>query len=218
MNGAAESVTAALALLLMLACSLPAIADSGTLRGAPPRVLSEARAGIYLVANERLYDPLFGESVILLAEHNGRGSVGLIINRNTAIPVQDALPELTLPGKQKATLHIGGPVRGDSMRLLVRLPEPGFIGGPGMVPILDNVYLVNDVEVLQRVLDAGSNGRPQLRFYAGYTGWAAGQLEAEVERGDWSMVEADPEHIFATPPEELWRLLLNTANATWAVR
>lgn len=204
----------------MLMFAFPAVAVEGMSPLALPKVLSKPRAGIYLVANERLYDPLFGESVILLAEHNGRGSVGLIINRNTPIPVRDALPELVLPGQQDATVHIGGPVRGNSMRLLVRLAEPGFVGRPGMVPILNNVYLVNDIDVLRAVLGAGAagSGSPQLRFYAGYTGWAAGQLEAEVERGDWYMVEADPSHIFSTPPEELWRLLLDAANATWALR
>ena len=183
-------------------------------------MLSKPRAGIYLVANERLYDPLFGESVILLAEHNGRGSVGLIINRNTTIPIKDALPELVLPGGNDETVRIGGPVRGNSMRLLVRLAQPGFVGRPGMVPILDNVYLVNDIDVLRAVIGAApvAVGGPELRFYAGYTGWGAGQLEDEIERGDWYMVEADPRHIFTTPPDALWQLLLNTANATWALR
>jgi putative transcriptional regulator len=44
--------------------------------------------------------------------------------------------------------------------------------------------------------------------FAGYAGWAPGQLEAEVDQGAWFVVALDPSDPFVDAPEQLWRDVL----------
>jgi len=53
-----------------------------------------------------------------------------------------------------------------------------------------------------------------LRVFIGYSGWAPGQLEGEVERGDWNRVDADARSLFSRRPESLWNELDFKASAT----
>jgi putative transcriptional regulator len=49
----------------------------------------------------------------------------------------------------------------------------------------------------------------RMRLFAGYAGWGAGQLEAELEEPAWIVVAAEPDDAFADDPEELWRTVLH---------
>ena len=67
------------------------------------------------------------------------------------------------------------------------------------------VYLGSDELVLKRIV---AKGEEEFRVYAGYSGWAPGQLDNEIARGDWHIVPAETRFIFDPQPAELWPELI----------
>ncbi|MGE5617131.1 MAG: YqgE/AlgH family protein, partial [Bacillota bacterium] len=81
-------------------------------------------------------------------------------------------------------------------------------------------YLSSDRELLDKLFQ---RDRPleDVRVYAGHAGWAPGQLEREIARGDWYLAPADAHTIFDARPEAMWPALLRKAMATkvrWEAR
>ena len=99
---------------------------------------------------------------------------------------------------------MGGPVGERQLLLLVRAKE----APPGSAAVLDGVYMSGSRETLALLL-AQPRAGDELRAYAGYAGWASGQLDAEIARGDWLVAAGDAAAIFAKAPERLWRELLD---------
>jgi putative transcriptional regulator len=78
---------------------------------------------------------------------------------------------------------------------------------------LGDVYLVSRREVLEKTLEAGAG----LRVYLGYSGWAPGQLEAELELGSWYIFRGDPAMVFDPDPETVWSRLIRGAEVRIAM-
>jgi putative transcriptional regulator len=175
---------AALALLLGLAISVSALAQPA--------------AGRLLVAARGLIDPNFERSVVLLVEHGAEGSLGLVINRPTAVPLAQLFPDQKTLGKQGGFLHAGGPVSADRFLLLLRAPRPP----EDCRQVFADVYVGWTPAALR---DPGAFR--EFRLYAGYAGWAPGQLEAEMAHGDWRILPAEAPLIFHEHPEQLWEEL-----------
>jgi putative transcriptional regulator len=111
---------------------------------------------------------------------------------------------------RRDTLYIGGPVAGDHVLLLVRAAkEP-----ENAVPVFDDVYASSSVTVLRQQAH-GKAAEDRLRAYAGRAGWGPGQLEAEVERGDWYIVAADVGTVFSSGPEGIWEKLIQRVEGDW---
>ena len=156
--------------------------------------------GTFLVASEDLSDPRFREAVVLLVQHNAAGSVGLIVNK----PVLE-MPLLRLPDGSGADLEeipffYGGPVSPHLLGVLLRSAEPVADANE----ILPGLYLMS---VLQFIQESPAGILPgEVRILSGYAGWAPGQLNHELGRGDWAVVPAKTSDVFV-PPEQLWRRL-----------
>jgi putative transcriptional regulator len=168
--------------------------------------------GATLVASREITDPNFRETVIVLIHFGEDGALGVIINRPTRVPV-DAVLESTPDGLQgqRHTVYLGGPVGLSSIRVIVRTDQDAA----GLHPIIDGLYVLEDAGVLARLLSAPRP--PPLRFYAGYAGWAPGQLETEVLRGDWFVIAGDPQMPFTAAPESLWRDLIEALAGHWVL-
>ncbi|RMD71855.1 MAG: YqgE/AlgH family protein [Gammaproteobacteria bacterium] len=180
---------------LLLLLLIPLAARAGDPVPLPTRALDQ---GAFLVAKRSLRDPYFSRTVVLLVRHSPEGALGLILNRPTAHLVKDALP--SFPGPWKRTkLFFGGPVSPTLLSFLLRTAKPL---GKGL-RVLENVYFSVDP-----ALPGKTKGLTGLRAFAGYAGWGPQQLENEVMRGDWGMVEGDDTLIFDTPPEDLWPSLI----------
>src|SRR3954464_12979502 len=85
--------------------------------------------GKLLVASPSLLDPNFQRTVVLVCEHSEEGALGLVLNRTTAIGVEDAAPELAAVVGAGAHLHAGGPVQPQSIVLLAEFADED--AGPG---------------------------------------------------------------------------------------
>jgi putative transcriptional regulator len=56
--------------------------------------------------------------------------------------------------------------------------------------------------------DGVAGGLDGIRFFAGYSGWGGGQLEAELAESAWLVVEAATDDVFAPDPGVMWRAVL----------
>ena len=165
----------------------------------PDRDPSRLRPGLFLYAAPSLQEPRFAESVVLLIEHGLEGSMGLVVNRPTDVPLDKVLEGVTEARGSDHHLYWGGPVQPQAILALVRSPRPH----PGARTVLPDVHLTGDLADVRAAL-AGRDPGGGLRVYSGYAGWAAGQLAAEIRAGAWVLDRADAGSVFALEPDKLW--------------
>lgn len=165
--------------------------------------------GKFLVANRSLVDPTFAEAVILLVDYDDNGALGVVVNRPTEVPLVAALPEVKELRERPDRIYLGGPVSRDRMVLLVRThAQP-----PQSVEVFEHVFATGSLTTLRRSLGK----KDAVRAYAGYTGWGPGQLEAEVDRGDWLIGPADSKAIFDDPASDIWSRFVERFAGDWAL-
>lgn len=163
----------------------------------------DSLAGTLLVATPQLIDPNFYRTVVLLLQHDEEGCVGVVLNRPTDEPVETHLPEWAGRVPSPGTVNYGGPV---DPAVAIGLALSGH-GMPSGVPGLSLVDLTGP---------AGDNGNP-VRIYAGYSGWGAEQLEAEIALGSWYVVQASPDDPFDSDDGQWRRVLRRQPNFLAAV-
>jgi len=165
-------------------------------------------AGRLLVATPLLGDPNFKRAVVLIVEHEDtEGTLGVVLNRPTKIPVGQVLEQWTELITDPSVLFRGGPVAQNSALALAMVPgteEPVGWRALDGAPALARLGLL-DLDAPPRLLAPAIQS---LRVYAGYAGWSPGQLEAEIDEGAWFVLPAEPGDIFAADPEHLWRAVL----------
>jgi putative transcriptional regulator len=163
----------------------------------------QVQAGMLLVATRVLVDPNFSDSVVLVVDADDDGTLGVVLNRPSAVPVSDVLAPWGAVVAQPETLFVGGPVSPEGA-LAVGLLRPDVEPPPGFREFAGRLGLV-DLDAPVEVIDGSLEG---MRIFAGYAGWGAGQLEAEVEEGSWFVVPAEVPDVFRHDPSELWRDVL----------
>jgi putative transcriptional regulator len=165
--------------------------------------------GQLLVASPSLLDPNFRRTVVLIAEHGDEGAMGLVLNRRLETSVAEAAPPLAEIVDDGAALHSGGPVQPTSVVVLAEFDDPDQAGAL----VLDNIGFVGaDTDFETLPLELG-----RARVYAGFAGWAAGQLESEIERDDWILAPASAEDIFCDASDELWSEVLQRKGGQFAL-
>ncbi|HEX6248971.1 MAG TPA: YqgE/AlgH family protein [Nocardioidaceae bacterium] len=163
------------------------------------------RAGRLLVATPRLADPNFERTVVLVLDHDENGSLGVVLNRPSPVPVGEVLPAWSDLLVQPDVLFHGGPVGTDSALAVAEIPPVPDAEEPvGFRRLFDHVGIV-DLDTPTELLD---DVIVHMRVFAGYAGWGDGQLAAEIEEGSWYVVALDDEDIFAPSPEGLWSRVL----------
>jgi putative transcriptional regulator len=169
----------------------------------PRAAAGKPAPGMFLVSKRALGGTYFGETVIYLVEHDEQGTLGLIVNRSSNIRLADALPDIEQPLAARHRLYSGGPVEPAMIMMLLR----GESAAQGMAHVAGRVYVSADRRVLDAALEAGRQAS-EFRLYIGYSGWSAGQLDAELERGSWHVVTADPDAVFSEESDSLWEWLI----------
>jgi len=166
---------------------------------APPVAADDKLStAIFLVARKDMPDPFFHDSVVLVTNAT-EAPIGLIINKPLPLPLSKALPDASRLRGRDETLFFGGPVQTEDVVFVFRArTEP-----ENAMRLMEEVYVSGSRELLETLL-ARDNPVEGLRIFAGHAGWAPGQLEAEIRRGDWALAPADASAIFRSKPEELW--------------
>ena len=161
-----------------------------------PRGQSES---ILLVAARHLHDVSFARSVVLVMFPTDTGPSGVILNRPTDMMLRDVWPDQPDRQGRTDTLYVGGPVQPDGLLFMFRMTPPPERAWW----TVDDIYFSGDGELLSTLLEQPADNTGQ-RFFAGYASWAHGQLEREIERGDWHVLNVDPEILYDTELDSLW--------------
>ena len=181
---------------ILIRLVLLAIIFSAPLRALGAEDMANA---IFLVASSELKERTFRETVVLVTQPRNGGPWGVIINRPLVQRLSEVFTEYETLKDRKDVVHFGGPVQRDGLVFLVRTSEPP----PRSAPVLKNAYFVSDLDWID-----GLFKRPEptqgLRVYYGYSAWAPGQLQKELERGGWHILPADAETVFEMDPARIW--------------
>lgn len=165
---------------------------------------TQSLAGKVLIAMPGMEDPRFQRSVILICAHNAEGAMGLIINKPAPeMSFADLLDHLGIkpsPEGREIRVHFGGPVeRGRGF--VLHSDDWGGEGEPSMT-MPGGYRMTATLDVLEAL--AGGAGPAQAILALGYSGWGAGQLEAEIRRNDWLVCDPGPDLIFNTADPAKW--------------
>jgi len=168
--------------------------------------MADSLRGQYLIAGKWLRDENFFKTVVLLVEHGSGGAMGLVVNRPSSITVAAALAQhFNIPDSDDV-VYLGGPVETDSLFVLHDVNSFEF----DEAPVIPGLYVGSSEKVFENVVSSVCNGNEGLnyRIYSGCAGWAPGQLESEVDRGDWYVYPATADLVFDENPYEVWDALL----------
>jgi len=150
---------------------------------------------------------------VLLVDHGPAGSTGLIVNRPSRVSLSTVLPSRDDVKRRGDELWVGGPVQPTRLMLLARAPERLLDG----IAVFDEVQLIMTGRGLGRAFAMGIPPAA-LHVFAGHAGWAPGQLDAEIARGDWHVIEAEVRAVFPAEPRRLWEKLIEEAAGRWVER
>ncbi|HKS48813.1 MAG TPA: YqgE/AlgH family protein [Amycolatopsis sp.] len=166
---------------------------------------AEVEPGTLLVAAPTMFDPNFCRTVVFIIDHRDEGTLGVVLNRPSDVPVEDVLPSWGRHVVEPQAVFVGGPVEKKTALCLAALRAGETASGvPGLIGVRGPVALV-DLDADPDLLVPKVRG---LRVFAGYAGWDSGQLAGELERGDWLIVPALPSDVLATPDHDLWGQVL----------
>ncbi|MDQ4149993.1 MAG: YqgE/AlgH family protein [Actinomycetota bacterium] len=136
---------------------------------------------------------------MLVAEHTDEGAVGLVLNRQAPLSVDEAAPSLAGLVPPGTPLFLGGPVQPEQAVIVAEFEHPGQAG----------TLIMGSIGFPNRGVEADDLvGIRRARVFAGYAGWGPGQLEAEIDESSWILELALPEDVFVEDPERLWSAVL----------
>lgn len=156
-----------------------------------------------LIAMPHMIDPYFGKSVIYICEHTKDGAMGLVVNRPFMEPdLKKLFTEIYEDNenilKIVPTVHFGGPVmieRGIVLHSTDRIVDAS-------VNISDKIAMTSHRDILSDI--SKKKGPDSFKLFLGHSGWGGGQLEKEIERGDWLLQNTTPDFIFDVPEKYMW--------------
>ncbi|HEU4647065.1 MAG TPA: YqgE/AlgH family protein [Burkholderiales bacterium] len=177
-------------MLLLSATAWPALAQ-----------VQEDQA-VFLVAHPMFRDLDYRQTVLIAAPAPNGGHVGVILNRPTRRTLGSLFPEHEPSKKVVDPVYYGGPF---SRGALVALVKTDAVPGSGSVLIMKKLYMAFRANTIDQVIEATPN---EARYYVGYVGWRPGELRREIDKGLWSVIDADMDVVFRKDTEGLWEELL----------
>jgi len=167
----------------------------------------ESLGGHLLLSAASLWDPNFRKTIVLIGHHDEDGAVGVVLNRSTDVSVAEAVPPLADLVPPDEPLFIGGPVQPEAAVVLADFADPSVA----------QILALGSIGFLPEEMDPDEiGGIRRARVFSGYSGWGAGQLEAELEEGSWIVEPALPEDVFADP-DQLWDRVLRRKGGEFAI-
>jgi len=163
----------------------------------------QSLCGQLLLASPALMDPNFRRAVVLIGVHSEEGAMGVVLNRPSEVTVSEAVPQL------EQTVYVGGPVQPSSIVFLAEFLDPT----PAGLLVLGRIGFPAPDAGIDELTEATA----RRRVFAGYAGWGEGQLDAELDQGDWIAHSAVPDDVFTEVPEELWSSVLTRMGGSYAL-
>jgi putative transcriptional regulator len=169
----------------------------------------QSLSGQLLLASPTLMDPNFRRAVVLIGVHSEEGAMGVVLNRPSEVTVGEAVPALEQVLEEREPVYVGGPVQPSSIVFLAEFLDPS----PAGLLVLGRIGFPAPDADIDELTEATARGR----VFAGYAGWGEGQLDAEVDQGDWIAHSAVPDDVFTEAPEELWSNVLTRKGGSYAL-
>ncbi|HTO39150.1 MAG TPA: YqgE/AlgH family protein [Brumimicrobium sp.] len=159
----------------------------------------KATRGRVLISDPFSKDVYFGRSVVYLCDHNEDGTFGFVLTNFIDLNLSDIaknFPNIT------SKVSIGGPVQTDSIYFIHMLGNRI----PGSVEVADGIYIGGDYDLLLEKINSGELDETKVRFFLGYSGWSAGQLDDEIKRNNWIVAPVlNPLEIMDTSITDVWK-------------
>ena len=173
--------------------------------------IPEPDRGDLLISEPFLNHPNFERTVILICEHNERGTFGLVLNKVTDLTLKDVLAEeVAFSG----LLNLGGPVEQNTLHFVHKLGEKI----DGSIELGDELYWSGDFEQIKSMLNEGLLQETDIQFYLGYSGWEEGQLRQELDAQSWFVKRrTTSKEIFDMDADEFWKSILKTMGGKYKV-
>ena len=169
----------------------------------------EPTKGKLLLSEPLMGDYYFGRSVVLLAEHDHEGSFGVILNKPVTAKFNDVIKDFP---KFSTSIFIGGPVEVNKLFYIHTLGEQIT----GAVKITDNLYWGGDLESVKEAIYVGLASNDNFRFFIGYSGWEANQLNTELKHNSWIVTDAKEDFCFRVRPTEMWESFMNNLGGKYS--
>lgn len=157
----------------------------------------------FLIAMPGLEDPNFSRTVTYICDHSDEGAMGIVINRPTELHLSDVLEHMGIPGADPRSaeqiVYQGGPVE-EERGFVLHTPRNG--GWKSSIQVTEQIGITTSRDILEAM--ARGEGPARSLIALGYAGWAAGQLEAEIQQNSWLSGPAQAEVLFDLPPAQRW--------------
>jgi putative transcriptional regulator len=158
-----------------------------------------------LIAHPAFRDLEYRQTVLIAAPAPNGGHIGVILNRPTKRSLGSLFPEHEPSKKVLDPVFYGGPF---SRGALVALVRSGSSPGTGSVLLMKDLYLAFRAKTIDHDIETSPN---EARYFVGYVGWRPGELKGEIDRGLWSVLNADVDMVFRKDTESLWEELLQSS-------
>lgn len=158
--------------------------------------------GKLLISEPFANDSYFKRSVVLIANYDEEGALGLILNKKTNLHIHDITDQF---GTFNAEVYIGGPVQTEN---LFFLHSRGDII-PDSEELIKGVYWGGDFDILKEHIESGAIQSNEIRFFLGYSGWSKKQLQNELDQNNWLVNHIKSQDIFSQNPEDLWKIVIS---------
>lgn len=170
----------------------------------------EPLRGRVLVAEPFLQDTYFKRSLVLLTEYTPDGSIGFVLNKTLDVAINEVIEDFPV---FNATVAIGGPVSTNTIHYLHTLGD--II--PNSEHVFGNIYWGGDFDFIKDMISVKKIHPSQIRFFLGYSGWQAGQLENELNSNSWLVTEVRPGQIMTHNTSTIWKDTMITLGAKYKI-
>jgi putative transcriptional regulator len=166
--------------------------------------------GKILISEPFLPDTFFNRSIIYLTDHTAEGSVGFILNKKLDIKVKNAISGFD---ECDDILNMGGPVAPDTLHYLHTagdlIPKSVCVGG--------GIFWGGDIDVIRNLIAFGKLDKSKIRFFLGYSGWSAGQLDRELQENSWVIAKIRSDLVMGNRGDDTWKMVLRSLNNKYRV-
>ena len=166
-----------------------------------------------LIATPSIKDPLFASSIVYMCEHSEQGSMGLVINHQTSQQLHDVFEQLNIKCSdediRQQPVYIGGPVQLEQGFILHRATGNSAADEwQKTTEVSDGIYLTISADILQAIADR--KGPEDYLVILGFSGWASGQLESELQENSWLTSSSSAELLFHQNSDDKWQMAFDT--------
>jgi putative transcriptional regulator len=159
--------------------------------------------GKILISEPFLPDTFFNRTIIYLTDHTPDGSVGFILNKKLDLQVSAAIEGFE---KWNENLSMGGPVAPDTLHYLHNLGD--LI--PNSILVEEDVFWGGDIDAIREHIKSGKIKQSQIRFFLGYSGWSAGQLQRELGENSWIIAKVNSSIVLNNKGDDIWKRVLRS--------